>query len=101
METEKGGPTKITIQRRSWSDASKTKSVKFVSMLSTIHAFEMVDSNKIDRSTGTVIQKPDVIMDYNVTMGGVDLVSRVLTPYSSQRRRVKWYKKIVEEDEFR
>ena len=61
-----------------WNVAFKTKSVKFVYMLSTIHTFEMVDSNKIDRSTGAVIQKPDVSMDYNVTIGGVDLVSQVL-----------------------
>ena len=67
-----------------WNDAAKTKSVKFVSMLYTTHTFEMVDSNYIDRSTGAVIQKPDVIMNYNVTMGGVDLVSHVLIPYSSQ-----------------
>ena len=79
-----------------WNDASKTKSVKFVSMLSTINTFEMVDSNKTDRSTGAAIQKPDVIMDYNVTMGGVDLVSRVLIPYSSQRHEVKWYRNIAE-----
>ena len=77
-----------------WNDASKTKSVKFVSMLSTIHKFEMVDSNKIDRSTDAVIQKPDVIMDYNFTMGGVDLVSQVLILYSSQRRGAKCYRKI-------
>ena len=74
-----------------WNDASKTKSVKFVSMLSTIHTFKMVDSNKIYRSTGAVIQKPDIIASYSVTMGGVDLVSQVLIPYSSQRRGVKWY----------
>ena len=73
-----------------WNDASKTKSVKVVSILSTIHRFEMLDSNnKIDRATGAVIQKSDVIMDYNGTMGGVDLVSRVLIPYSLQRRGVK------------
>ena len=35
-------------------------------------------------------------MDYNVTMGGVDLVRRVLIPYSSQRRGVKWHRKIAE-----
>ena len=58
-----------------WSDASKTKSV------------DLVDSNKIDRSTGAVIQNPDIIMD---------LFSRVLIPYSSQRRGVKWYRKIAE-----
>ena len=61
------------------NDASKTQSVKFVSILSTTHTFEIVDS--IDRSTGAVIQKPDVIMDYNVTMGDVNLASRVLIPY--------------------
>ena len=56
----------------------------------------MVDSNKIDRSTVVVIQKPDAIMDYNLTTGGVDLVIRVLIPYSLQRSGVKWYRKIVE-----
>ena len=74
-----------------WNDASKMKSVKFevcVSMLSTIHTIEMVDSNKINRTAAMVIQKPDVIMDYNVTMGGVDLVSKVLILYSSQQHRV-------------
>ena len=79
-----------------WNDAFKMKSVKFVSMLSTIHVSEMVDSKKIDRSTGEVSQKPDVIMDYNVTIGGVNLVSRVFIPYRSQRHRVKWYRKIAE-----
>ena len=43
-----------------------------------------------------VIKKPDVIIDYNKTMGGVDLVSRVLIPYSSQRRGVNWYRKLAE-----
>ena len=86
METEKRDPpisqfkSEVGVMR--WNDASKTKSVKFVSMLSTIHTFEMVDSNKIDRSTGAVIKMPVVIMNYNVTMGGVNLVSRVLILYS-------------------
>ena len=100
METEKRDPpisqfkSEVGVMR--WNDASKTKSVKFVSMLSTIHTFEMVDSNKIDRSTGAVIKMPVVIMNYNVTMGGVNLVSRVLILYSSQKRGVKWYRKIAE-----
>ena len=29
-------------------------------------------------------------------MGGVELISRVLIPYSSQRRGVKWYHKLAE-----
>ena len=57
-------------------------------MMSTIHLFELVDLNIKDLHTGEVIKKLDVI-DYSKTMGGVDLVSLVLIPYSSQRRRVK------------
>ena len=64
------------------------KSATFVSTLSTINTSEMVNSNKIDRSTGAVIKKPDVIMDYNVAMGSVDLVSWVLIPYSLQQHGV-------------
>ena len=37
-----------------------------------------------------------MIVDYNKTMGGVDLLSRVIIPYSLQRRGVKWYRKIGE-----
>ena len=100
METEKGDSPKSQFKSEvgvmGWNDASKTKSVKFVSMVFTIHTFEMVGSNKIDRSTGAVIKMPVVIMNYNVTMGGVDLVSRVLILYSSQKRGVKWYRKIAE-----
>ena len=63
-----------------WNDVTKTNTVKFVSMMSTIHLFELVDSNKKDRHTGDVIKKPDVIIGYNKMMGGVDLVSRGCYP---------------------
>ena len=79
-----------------WNDFTKTKTVNYVSMMSTIHSFELVDSNMKDRHTGEVIKKPHVIIDYNKTMGEVDLVSRVLIPYSSQRRGVNWYRKLAE-----
>ena len=70
-----------------WNDITKTKTVKFVSMMSTIHSFELADSNK-NRQTGEIIQKPDVIINYNKTMGGVNLISQVLIPYPSKRRGV-------------
>ena len=60
-------------------DALKTKSVQNISMSSTIHIFQIVDSSRTARATAVVIHKSDVIIDYNVTMGGVDLSSRVLT----------------------
>ena len=65
-------------------------------MLSTIHTFELEDSKKKDRTTGAAIMKPDVMLSYNKTMGGVDLVSRVLIPHAVQHRGVKWYRKLAE-----
>ena len=79
-----------------WNDVTKTKTTKIVSMLSTVHLGKLMNSNKKDRKTNTVIQKSDVIVDYNKTMGGVDLLSRVLIPYSSHQRGVKWYRKMAE-----
>ena len=82
---------KVGVMRQ--NNAYKTKSATFVSTLSTINTSEMVDSNKIDRSTGAVIKKPDVIMAYNVVMGSVDLVQlgidsvQFATMQSIERRR--------------
>ena len=81
METEKReqpkSQSKGVVRVKWWKNASKTKSVKFVIILSTIHAFEIADSSNIDRWTGAVIKKPDVIMDYNSTVIGVNLVGQV------------------------
>lgn len=79
-----------------WNDVTKTKKEKIVSMLSTIHVGELVDSGKKHHATQEIIYKPDVICDYNRTMGGVDLLSRVVIPYSCQRRVVKWYRRLGE-----
>ena len=79
-----------------WNDTTKTKKEKIVSMLSTIHIGQLIDSGKEHFRTKETIYKPDVIVDYNTTMGGVDLLSRVVIPYSSQRRGVKWYRKLAE-----
>ena len=65
-------------------------------MLSTIHANISVNSGKISRETNEPIKKPEVIVDYTKTMGGVDLMSRVIIPYNLQRQGVKWYRKRAE-----
>ena len=58
-------------------------------MLSTIDANILVDSAKINPETNELIRKPEVIADYNKTIRCVDLVTRVIIPYNSQRRGVK------------
>jgi len=71
-----------------WSDAYKTKKKKVVSMMSTKHTGQIIDSGKKHHSTKQAILKPDVIVTYNKTMGGVDNLSRVLVPYSLARKGV-------------
>ena len=60
-----------------WYDITKTKSEKIVSMVSTIHKGDLIDSGKKFCGTDCPVMKPDVIVDYNKTMGGVDLPSSV------------------------
>ena len=69
-----------------WNDAYKTKSVKIVSMMSTKHTGELVDTGKTHFQTKRNILKPDVIHEYNATMGGVDNLSRIINPYNMQRK---------------
>ena len=42
-----------------WNDVTKTKSEKIVSMLSTVHTGDLVDSGKKNRDTGEEVKKPD------------------------------------------
>ena len=73
-----------------------TNKTKIVSMLSTKHTGELVGSGKIHYSSEKEIVKPDVIIEYNSSMGGIDNLSKVLDPYSYQRKSLKWYRKIAE-----
>ena len=50
------------IRVRQCNNVSKTKYVKYISMFSTIHTFEMIDSSKTDKAAATVIQMSDVIL---------------------------------------
>ena len=51
-------------------------------MLSSIHVGELVDTGKVDFATKQNIVKLDATVDYNENMGGDDLFSRVIVPYS-------------------
>ena len=78
-----------------WNDPQK-KAVKVVFMLSTVHKGELLPTGRVSRETKEDITKPDVILDYNKTMGGVDSLSRNLKPYITQRKGVKWFCKLFE-----
>ena len=80
-----------------WIDAYKTKSNKIVSMMSTKHIGELVNTGKIHFQSKAEVRKPDVIFDYNLNMGGVDNLSQVIIPYNTQRKGGnKWYRKTGE-----
>ena len=79
-----------------WSDCYKTSSKKIVSMMSTKHTGLLVETGKVDYRSKANIFKPDVIVEYNKTMGGVDTLSGVINPYSIQLKGLKWYRKVAE-----
>lgn len=74
---------KVTVM--AWKDK------KIVSLLSTIHSLRMKDVEK----RGEIRQRPECVVDYNDTMGGVDRVDQHLAAYATPRKRgKKYYKKI-------
>ena len=80
-----------------WSDCYKSSSKRIVSMMSTKHTGLLVDTTgRAHFRSKANIFKPDVIVAYNSTMGGVDTLSRVIYPYSIQLNGLKWYRKVAE-----
>ena len=79
-----------------WNDAYKSKKTKIVSCLSTKHTGELVETEKLNFASKRKVVKPDLIVEYNSSMGGVDNLSRILNPYSCQRICLKWYPKLTE-----
>ncbi|XP_041464551.1 piggyBac transposable element-derived protein 4-like [Lytechinus variegatus] len=66
-----------------------------VTMLSTIHSNKFSETHKKDRVTGENVQKPEIVLDYNRYMGGVDLSDFLTNTYADMRKSLKWYKKLV------
>ena len=61
----------------------KWKDKRYVLVLSTIHDSSMVSKQRRTRQAAggvEVVQKPAVIEDYNIYMGGVDKSDQLLTP---------------------
>ena len=67
---------------------------KPVTMLTTIHPAQMVETGKVTRDGHRVV-KPIAIADYCSLMGGVDLNDQLLTYYSFLRKSLKWSRKLL------
>lgn len=44
---------------------------------------------------GVEIQKPKPIIEYNKNISGIDRCDQMLSYYSSPRKTIKWYKKVM------
>ena len=67
--------------------ALRWRDKKYVNMLSTIHDDSIVEIVVC----GKKAVKPQVCLDYNNKMGGVDLSDAYLASYPSARKRLKKY----------
>lgn len=70
------------------------KDKRDVKLLSTMHDAEQSPTGKQDRA-GNNITKPNIVLDYNKFMGGVDSSDMMTNVYADMRRSVKWYRKLV------
>lgn len=68
--------------------ALKWKDKRDVCMLSSIHDAEM---RTVVNKKGETKEKPVVCIEYNDSMGGVDLSDQCIVPYSTARKRMKKY----------
>ena len=72
--------------------AMKWKDKRDVYMLSTVNSTNFLNSGKIDRSNGTEIMKPALVMEYSQKMGAVDETDMQISFSASIRKTLKWYK---------
>ena len=72
--------------------ALKWRDKKDVSLLSTVHN---TSTAMVHTKGGKDVLKPQVVLDYNHTMGGVDRADQAMTFYPAMRKQQKkYYKKI-------
>ncbi|XP_068089513.1 piggyBac transposable element-derived protein 4-like [Hyperolius riggenbachi] len=92
FSAQKLKPGEITAWQKGKLMALRWKDKKDVSVLSTVHNN---DTAAAKNRAGKTIQKPQVILDYNQTMGGVDRADQCITFYPVVRKQQrKYYKKI-------
>ena len=83
----------LVVKCRALQDKSNNKP-KVVCLVSTDHANMVATSSKKDKD-GNNIVKPTCMLDYNRSMGGVDLMDQQLESLFVIRKAYKWYKKLI------
>jgi len=83
----------LAVKYRAPQDKANKKP-KVVHLLSTAHGNDIAASSKKDKD-GNAVMKPTCVLDYNKSMGGVDLMDQQLDSLLVIRKTYKWYKKIV------
>lgn len=71
---------------------TKWKDKRDVLTISTAHHPELVETKN---RFGDIKIKPKDVIDYNKNMSGVDRLDQMTSYYSSPRKTVRWYKKVL------
>ena len=66
---------------------------KDIILMATAHSFKPKKTLGNENEAQEIIQKPEVVMEYNKYMKGVDQVDQYLAFYSFNRKTVKWWKR--------
>lgn len=73
----------------------KFKDGKPVYMLSTIHGSDLSVSHRRDTVNDTIIMKPNMVINYNKYMGGVDRSDQMISYTNNIVKSFKWWKKVI------
>ncbi|CAG4952247.1 unnamed protein product [Colias eurytheme] len=82
----------IARESRDGITAMKWRDKRDVLVLSTKHSDQF---GMIKKRRGTMVMKPQIIIDYNKAKGAVDLSDQMAAYSSPLRKSVKWYKKLA------
>lgn len=70
----------------------KWKDKREVLFITTAHHPELIE---VQNRFGKVKLKPRAIADYNGNMSGIDRVDQMIHYYSTPRKTIRWYKKVI------
>ncbi|KAL4083936.1 hypothetical protein QTP88_029252 [Uroleucon formosanum] len=73
---------------------AKWRDKRDVTMLTTRHNINMVDTGKINKKRENIV-KPQIIIDYNKGKAGIDLSDQLSSYNSPVRKSIRWYHKVA------